>query len=216
MEINHVCSLGSSCHTSFFLKRNKLKVVSYPFDRIVSNYMMVQHCIEDEFRTFLDKSYYVMTNNETRCRHTYYKEDVFYHHNPLKNKTHYEYYVRCVNRFMELLSYPNHKMFMIMFPNMTKDEIFSNQLKEYMMEFNKTLSKNTRNYTLLVIFHYSNREENLHSFEERNGLENDSRIHFLEIHTMTRSNGTIFENLNDNICFRNIIRGKYMFRIQSV
>lgn len=38
MEINYVCSLGRVCHSAQLLKRNKLKVESYPFDWIFMRY----------------------------------------------------------------------------------------------------------------------------------------------------------------------------------
>ena len=36
-EINYTCSLGGLCHSSQILKRNNLKLCSYPFDWIYSN-----------------------------------------------------------------------------------------------------------------------------------------------------------------------------------
>ena len=34
MEINYVCLLGTLCHSASILKRNNLKLCSYPFDWI--------------------------------------------------------------------------------------------------------------------------------------------------------------------------------------
>lgn len=47
-EIKYTCSLGSLCHSSQLLKRNKYKLCSYPFDWIFSN------CINDNDNTYLD------------------------------------------------------------------------------------------------------------------------------------------------------------------
>ncbi len=58
MEINNVCSLGTLCHTATLLKRNNLKISSYPFDWIFSNINIIIDCIEDDFNSFLDKKYY--------------------------------------------------------------------------------------------------------------------------------------------------------------
>lgn len=58
-EINYTCSLGSLCHSSQILKRNKYKLCSYPFDWIYSSCDTIIHCLEDDFHTFLDKSYYI-------------------------------------------------------------------------------------------------------------------------------------------------------------
>ena len=66
LEINYTCSLGSLCHSSQILKRNKYKVCSYPFDWIFSNYDNIIHCIEDNFQSFLDKSYYQSVHSYLR------------------------------------------------------------------------------------------------------------------------------------------------------
>lgn len=224
MEIKHVCSLGNSCHTASILKRNKLKNVSYPFDWIITNYKIIKHCIEDNFHIFLDKSYYISIDDGTKCRHTYYEEDIFYHHNPLMNEKHYEYYVRCVNRFQDLLKKSEHKLFIMMVTNIEnmvetsledknniKDTNKLQSMKDNITEFNQTLSKYTTNYTLLVIFNLVNKEDNYHMFSDcecRN-------IHFLELHTKTKSDGIMFGDMNDNIYLRNIIIKKYKFDILS-
>ncbi len=59
---NSFCSLGTLCHSSQLLKRNKLKKCSYPFDWIFSNCDIIHHCISDDFKIFLDKSYYININ----------------------------------------------------------------------------------------------------------------------------------------------------------
>ena len=68
MEIKHTCSLGNICHSSQFLKDNKLKKCSYPFDWVFSTCDSIIHCIEDDFNIFLDKSYYVSPGYK-KCVH---------------------------------------------------------------------------------------------------------------------------------------------------
>jgi hypothetical protein len=211
MDIKHVCSLGNSCHTAYILKRNNIKVVSYPFDWIISNYKIIKHCIEDNFHIFLDKSYYMSIDDGTKCRHAYYEEDMFYHHNPLMNEKHYEYYVRCVQRFQDLLKNTDSKLFITMVTNITEmDETTLKDMKNHMLELNQTLSKNTTNYTLLVIFNMVNKENNYHMFSDCECVN----IHFLELHTKTESDGIVFKNMDDNIYLRNIIRNRYNFDIE--
>ena len=53
-----MCSLGSLCHCSQLLKRIDKNECSYPFDWIYASTPTVIHCIQDDFRTFLDKSNY--------------------------------------------------------------------------------------------------------------------------------------------------------------
>ena len=102
MEIKYVCSLGNCCHTSQFMKDNKLKKCSYPFDWILSNHNIIIHCIKDNFVKFLDKSYYV-SYSDKKCFHKYYNDFMFFHHEPLINNDDYNYFIRCIDRFNNLL-----------------------------------------------------------------------------------------------------------------
>ena len=149
MEIKYVCSLGSLCHSSQILKNNGLKICSYPFDWIFSSCDTILHCIEDNFKIFLNKSYYVRLSKK-HCGHSYYNKQMFYHHNPLDNKNDYNYYVRCVDRFKQLVQYEEHKLFIMIFVNL--DNIEENH-KNDIINFNNKFSKYTKNYTLLVIYH---------------------------------------------------------------
>ena len=90
LEINYTCSLGSLCHSSQILKRNNLKIYSYPFDWIFSCCDNIIHCIEDNFNIFLDKSYYI-NRSISQCGHSKYNDRMWQHHNPLNNIDHYNY-----------------------------------------------------------------------------------------------------------------------------
>jgi hypothetical protein len=199
LKINYTCSLGSLCHSSQILKQNKLKLCSYPFDWIFSNCDTIIHCIEDDFKTFLDKSYYINIS-KSQCGHSKYNDKMWWHHNPLDNSDHYNYYVRCVDRFKKFLRKQEHKLFIMIFVNM--DNIENNNITN-IIDFNNKFSKYTSNYTLLVIFHKPNKEQNHHIF-----TYNDN-IHFLELHTLSVSAGVKFNNNNDNIYLDNIIKSKY-------
>ena len=198
LEIKHTCSLGSLCHSSQILKRNNLKLCSYPFDWIFSNYDNIIDCIEDNFQIFLDKSYYINIS-ESQCGHSKYNNRMFNHHNPLINIDSYNYYVRCVDRFKNLLQKQEHKLFIMIFINMNN---IDENIKNNIHDFNNKFSKYTYNYTLLVIFHIPNQQQN-HIF-----TYNDN-IHFLELHTLSSSGGVEFDNNNDNIYLDTIINSKY-------
>jgi len=202
-EIYYTCSLGSLCHSSQILKRNKYKLCSYPFDWIFSNCDNIIHCIEDNFNIFLDKSYYINIS-QSQCGHSKYNNRMFHHHNPLINIDHYNYYVRCVDRFKNLLEKKEHKLFTMIFVN-CEYNCYSNTFLNNIIDFNNKFSKYTSNYTLLVIIHYPNKQQNHHIF-----TYNDN-IHFLELHTLSHSNGLEFVNNNDNNYLDNIIKSKYNF-----
>ena len=210
LEINYTCSLGSLCHSSQLLKRNQYKICSYPFDWIFSNCNNIIHCIEDDFKIFLDKSYYVNIS-ETKCGHSMYDDLInnnymFNHHNPLINIDHYNYYLRCVNRFKDLLTKQEHKLFIMIFVNM--NNIDSNIINN-IIDFNNKFSKYTSNYTLLVIFHIPNKEQNHHVFTYVNN------IHFLELHTLSLTNGIEFSKNDDNFYLDNIIKTNYNYNIKN-
>ena len=205
LEINFTCSLGSMCHSSAILKRNNLKLCSYPFDWIYSNCDNIIHCIEDDFKIFLDKSYYINIS-KSQCGHSKYNNLMFNHNNPLINVDHYNYYVRCVDRFKNLLQKQEHKLFIMI--NINIQNIENNRINN-IINFNNKFSKYISNYTLLVIFHIPNKEQNHNIF-----TYNDN-IHFLELHTLSISNGVSFVNNNDNIYLDNIIKSKYNFNLKN-
>jgi hypothetical protein len=206
MNITHACSLGYWCHSASLIKKHGLKLESYPFDWIFINYKNVLHCIEDNFKTFLDKSQYNSVS-DTKCGHNLYHPETFNHHNPLTNENDYNYYLRCVNRFNELLKREEHKLFVLGIYNMSE---INDTIRNEMVDFNNTLSKHTKNYTLLVIFHLHNKKCNYHEFTY------NGNIHFLELHTESRSHGIFFDNHSDNLYFDEVFKNAYNFDVKPL
>jgi hypothetical protein len=204
MEIKHVCSLGTLCQSSQILKTNNLKKSSYPFDWIFSNWDMIIHCIEDDFKIFLDKSYYVMSGNH--CGNSYYYPNMWPHHDPLNNENDYNYYVRCVNRFKLLLQNQEHKLFIMIFVNKEYGSHCDN-FKQKIIEFNNKFSKYTNNYTLLVIIHFPDKENTSHVFTHHDNID------FLDLHTLSDRGSIVFSNNIDNIYLNNIINTTYNFNV---
>jgi hypothetical protein len=131
---------------------------------------------------------------------------MFNHHNPLINIDHYNYFVRCVDRFKNLLKKQEHKLFIMIFVN--TNNIENNTIKE-IVDFNNKFLKYTSNYTLLVILHIPNKEKSYYIF-----TYNDN-IHFLELHTVSVSSGSEFYYDADNIYLDNIIKSKYNFNLKN-
>jgi hypothetical protein len=208
-EINYICSLGTLCHTASFLKRNNLKLVSYPFDWIFTNLNNILHIIEDDFKIFLDRNFYI-SKSEKQCQHIFYYDkectnNMFNHFNPLINDNDYNYYTRCVNRFRNLLKYTEKKLFIITIVNIDNINNFD---ESAIISFNNKFSNYTNNYILLIIINISNKDINYNKFTYNNN------IHILELHTLTNSNGISFKNENDNIYLDNIIKKKYNFNLK--
>ena len=205
MQINYVCSFGSIYHTSQIIKKNKLKLCSYPFDWIFIDYNNIIHCIENNFKIFLDKKYYTSIS-KSRCGHTYYNNNMWWHHNPLVNQKDYDYYKRCIDRFKKLLNNDENKLFIILLPNMSD---INEDIKNNIINFNDKFSKYTNNYILLVILHLGNKDENNYIFTYNNN------IHFLELHTLSISNGLTFINEKDNSYLDDIIKEAYNFNLKK-
>lgn len=194
------CSLGEFCHASALIKANGLKLASYPFDWIFSNDQMIKHCIEDDFRTFLNKSEYT-TNliDASICEHNFYstmienyqgigKEKVlFNHHNPLTNEDHYAYFERCVNRFRELLTSSEEKTF-VMFHRGSFDIRAEVKKASLLCGF---LDGHTTNYTLLVINQRTTGTQTRQLIVQGN-------LKFLNLTTISGSGGTCFVNELDD------------------
>lgn len=207
---NYTCSLGSLCHSSQLLKRNEIKICSYPFDWVFSGLEMIMHCLEDDFRVFLDKSYYVDIQNRwnnNQCGHKYYHLNLFNHFDP-RNEKDYNYYIRCVDRFRSLLLQEDYKLFTMMFININLDKANETIIND-LVNFNNKFSKYTTNYTLLVILHMPDKKKNYHNFIY---IDN---IHILELHTVSKSGGVEFGDNNDNIYLDNIIKSSYNINLKK-
>ena len=211
MKYEHFISIGSRCHASSFLKRNKLKKESYPFDWIYSNLYMIIHCIDTNFIFFLDKNYYSIANPDNYNQtHLYYYPDyntMFNHHNPLNNID-YEYFKRCINRFYNVLKSKEKKLFLLMLdhndsnPHYTYND-FINYNENIFDLINYKLSILTDNYEILIIIHKKNDNNNYHFFKNNN-------LTVLFFSTYSYSNGVSFTNENDNIILDTIFKQHYL------
>jgi hypothetical protein len=198
------CSLGGNCMASTVLKRTGLKTESYPFDWIFSSEEMVKHCIEDNFKTFLDKSEY-NTNfaDHSICEHKFYstivenyqndesRDDViFNHHNPLTSVEDYDYFQRCVQRFENLLSSDESKVFLKVHINKTPYDGVISLSKSFTI--NELLSKHTTNHKLIVI---NACPTNKRGYEIK---YNDNNLLFCNLYTFTKSTGVDFDDIREN------------------
>ena len=209
-DINYVCSLGPRCHTACLLKRNNLKKTSYPFDWIFTNIDMVLHCLEDDFNIFLDKTYFTIKDTASKSQqHSYYRENIddhmFNHHNPLIVKD-YNYFVRCIARFKDLLKKKENKLFVLLFLNYDK---IDNNFKRKIIQLNNKFKKYVDAYGILCIVQYLG-DSNKYQFSVH------ENIHFLEVYTTSKSNGVEFENPNDNIFLDRLIMTTYSFHLHEI
>lgn len=205
--IKYVCSLGTKCHTASFLQRNNLKLASYPFDWLYSDVSTVTHCIEDDFKTLLDKHNYIdigwaVENPLGQCGHLIYGTQLF-NHRDMRIDENYYYLIRCVDRFRNLCKKLDKKLFIIWFINGEYND------KGKVIEFNNKFKNVTSNYTLLCITH-DQTDKNEYYMTSHNNID------FLDLNTISRSDGTRFEMEEDNIFLDKIILNKYVFKLNPI
>ena len=207
MSIKYTCSLGPHCHSSYLLKCNNLKKASYPFDWIFTNDHIIKQIIDDNFQIFLDKEYYININN-SKCGHKMYHDTMFWHHNPLVNKEHHNYFIRCVDRFRNMILSEEEKLFIYLVKDI--NEINELTFQNSMILLNETLKKHTTNFKLLAIVIYPNKEKNKYNFTSINNID------FLKVDTLSESNGIEFTNHIDNKYISVILQVKYSFELKEI
>jgi len=118
-------AIGTHCFSASLLRRWGLRRWSGPFDWVFSSVPMVTHCIEDDFRDFLDRSLYAPVPIEqrrdgptvNRVQHALFKqrfgvEYVFNHHDAHLDADH-AYFTRCIERFRSCLKSDEPKVFVL-------------------------------------------------------------------------------------------------------
>lgn len=129
--VNYVISVGCACPCAFAIKSAGLKLFSCPFDWIVSSPWMIESCLEDDFKSYLDRSQYYHTVNRrgTYCHHKMYGLGVFNHHCPLHKPEHHSYLHRCVDRFTKARSSGGKVLYVYMDIVKEADEWFVNKVQ---------------------------------------------------------------------------------------
>ena len=178
MKFKYICSLGPACATGGFIKMNNLKKVSYPFDWVFSSLEIVQDCLETNFHIFLKKKYYKpIKNAKDKCGHKKYGLQMFQHKNPRLNDKDYNYYLRCVDRFRNVLKANKSKLFVMVFINQNKTNI--DKIKEDVVKFNNFFKDYTTNYKLCIIIQMVEKKK-----YHKNKFENiNENIDFLYVFT---------------------------------
>jgi hypothetical protein len=82
----------------------------------------------------------------------------------------------------------------------------SGDIKPNIIDFNNRLSTHMTNYTLLITLHIPDGSRK-HEFTYHDN------IHFLELHTISKTDGVEFSDKNDTVYFDNVLKTKYTFNI---
>lgn len=217
---NYVVSLGCACNTSLYLKELNLKLFSLPYDWIFSNFDMIRHTIEDDFKSFLDPEL-IITYKSRQAGHKLYHNRLFNHHNPKVNSSDRSYYQRCINRFKSVLDSPKKKLFIhTMYHDPHKYHRgfvdFNSDFKNVdfklskIEEFELFLSKITTNYSLLVIV------QNPHQLEARVRKIFDKKnlmVYYLDC--LGISTGKLLANPTDSLNYQKII-SQFNYQLKEI
>jgi hypothetical protein len=205
------CSLGQGCHSAAIFKYQGLKVESFPFDWMNSRSEMIKHCIEDDFKTFLNREQYCKIDNHWDdhecCQHDFYapllqdnpkpeKHIIFRHRDPMMDDDAYNYYKRCVERFRDLLSSDEQKTFLIIYPN--KDSDITASIKDALL-LSQFFEKHTTNFKIIAVHHYV-------TGYRSHRLINGRNLMFVNLTTVTQDEGGDYSNHEDNMYLNDIIK----------
>lgn len=199
--IDKVVSLGSLCHTAYFLKTSKVRTESYPFDWVFAGPHTVLKCLTDNFQAYLDKNLYIDSpNGPGKCGHKLFAAS-FFNHRDARDPENYEFYCRSVDRFRALLATDLRKLFIIGLYNTSCD---LNGWKSQILLIAEQMKELTTNYEILVVFHKQGSTR-----EARWSEDSENRLVFLEIQTTKPTSGISFENVEDDLFFASTILTKF-------
>ena len=201
LNINYIIPLGTNCYIASYLKRNKLKLVSYPFDWIFSYPVDIYDIINTNFEYFLNKDYYV--NQDDTINYNSHKKyctnlRMFNHHNPYKDNDN-EYFKRCVTRFNDVIKKEEMKLFIMFFG----ENNINNEIKN-IIKIKELFDTKIINYEIICIFQETRGFQNKKNFKYKN-------INFIQISTIDKNSGTEFLSKKDEAFFASIINSHYSF-----
>jgi len=199
LKINYIIPIGTNCYIASYLKRNNLKLVSYPFDWIFSYPNDIYDIINTNFEYFLNKDYYNNKDENINYNsHTIYCPNLrmFNHHNPYKDCDN-EYFKRCVSRFNNVIKKEETKLFIMFF-----GENNLNNEKKNIIKLKELLDKIIINYELLCIFQEVRGYQSKKEFKYKN-------INFIQLSTFDKNNGVEFICERDEELIKSIINSNY-------
>lgn len=130
--VSHLVSLGSHCLPAIILRKYGLKRSTTPFDWCYAPPSMVAHCIEDNFKSFMDKENIISVMDGRKSVNRYYWPESIHHnfpHHDLNRADDYERFERYVGRFNSILDSKESKLFFVVTRKMYDLEADFDRLK---------------------------------------------------------------------------------------
>jgi len=214
ISVIYVISLGSCCHTASFLKKEKLKLVSYPFDWVFSGPKMIYEILIDQFKSFLDKNQYTVLT-EHRSGHKVYGHRFFNHKNP-KEDVDYEYYKRCVVRFYDVINSQEHKLFII--TNVIDRNVrcvIAEEEIEYTNKICNYLKTICVNFSLMYINPVKLSQEEFNKLNKKFVIKQEGNLFWITMYVLSNSDGVRFRDDNDNNTYRDCIYELFDFNVKK-
>jgi len=178
-------SLGPNCHTAGLFKKLKYKKCSYPFDWILTNIKIVNHCINNNFIDFIDRNNYIISKNKHYSNFLTFKNEnfnyldpMFIHKNPLENESDYLYTLRCIERFNNLQFINNH----ILFVHTVYNEIDLNDINIIELQNTLNIKYGNKKYHLLFIEYLNINNDNDNYLPNTYSFKIDNNIILLKVY----------------------------------
>ena len=141
---------------------------------------------------------------------TLYSDHIFNHHDPKNNNIHYEYFTRCVRRFINLLAKESNKLFIITFSNCTNNLDEMESIKKQIIELNDCILTKTKNHYIFVIYHILTKEVFKTSIEDINNIK------FVSVNAKSYSNGRRLIDKTENKMLQEVFLNSYSFRATRI
>tara|TARA_B100000035_G_scaffold136208_1_gene116089 strand:+ start:2806 stop:5253 length:2448 start_codon:yes stop_codon:yes gene_type:complete len=212
-------SLGYRCTTSGLLKSLGLKNESHPFDWNISRLNVIQECLYDGFRDFMDldnyghrhtKTYDMLNSMEHIVCNEYitynkvyqpnfqtdhtYEARLGFNHKNLLIKEDYEYYQRCIERFEHFLREDEEsKMGVYMSPMITSEQevmLELNQIYEFENFILNYGNKSVKKNIYFIVYKDKSRPRS--KLELYQTLENGSQIFKIHVRPFILDAGEFF------------------------
>lgn len=211
---NYVVSLGSCCHTATFLKTEKLKLCSFPFDWIFCGPKINYEILTDNFKTFLDSSLYTKLA-EHRSGHKVYGHRFFNHKDP-KTIADYEYYKRCIARLYEVINQVEHKVFIITnVMDRGARQVIKEEEIEYTYKLCNYLKSICSNFSLLYIDPIKLSVDEYNAKTIKYEIKQEGNLYWIKLYVQSDSDGIKFLNANDNVTYKESIYSLFDFDIKK-
>lgn len=227
--INYVVSLGPFCHIAQFLKENKLRFCSYPFDWLYckNSLEIAIDCLSNRFKNLLDKNQLInfcdkglnqfSKIKEKQCGHKLYGDQLSPHFD-LRDKSDFKYFKRCIKRLKILFKKKEQKkLFVCNFledslNNTIIDNEYGNMIeKKNIIKFKNIIDNQTKNAYLLIFKCYYKYPKYINKINNIEYFKNN--IIFINLYTSSVNHGLGFYLENDNAKFKELFFSIFEFEL---